>query len=37
MEALTEFLKENDEFVIDQSKHKFFVTFHPNGFLYKIR
>lgn len=37
MEALTEFLKENAEFVIDQSKHKFFVTFHPNGFLYKIR
>ncbi|PFE00333.1 cephalosporin hydroxylase [Bacillus cereus] len=37
MEAITEFLKENNEFVIDESKHKFFVTFHPNGFLYKVR
>ncbi|MBD5796828.1 cephalosporin hydroxylase [Bacillus pseudomycoides] len=37
MEALTEFLKENNQFVIDGSKHKFFVTFHPNGFLYKVR
>ncbi|MGI0534853.1 class I SAM-dependent methyltransferase [Bacillus pfraonensis] len=37
MEAVTEFLKENNDFVIDESKHKFFVTFHPKGFLYKIR
>lgn len=36
MEALTEFLKENNEFIIDESKHKFFVTFHPKGFLYKV-
>ncbi|MEK3886282.1 CmcI family methyltransferase [Bacillus sp. FSL K6-3431] len=37
MEALTEFLKENHDFVIDQSKHKFFLTFHPYGFLMKIK
>ncbi|PEB52879.1 cephalosporin hydroxylase [Bacillus pseudomycoides] len=37
MEALEEFLGENNEFVIDESKHKFFVTFHPKGFLYKVR
>lgn len=37
MEALNEFLKGNNEFIIDQSKHKFLLTFHPNGFLYKVK
>lgn len=33
MEAVEEFLKGNNEFFIDESKHKFFFTFHPRGFL----
>jgi cephalosporin hydroxylase len=37
MEALHEFLKENNDFIIDITKHKFFVTFHPDGFLRKVR
>jgi cephalosporin hydroxylase len=36
MEAVQDFLKGNKEFVIDKSKHKFFVTFHPNGFLKRL-
>ncbi|MEW9672174.1 CmcI family methyltransferase [Ammoniphilus sp. 3BR4] len=35
MEAVEEFLIGNNEFFVDESKHKFFVTFHPRGFLRK--
>jgi cephalosporin hydroxylase len=37
MEALEEFLSTNDEFIIDQSREKFFLTFNPKGFLKKIK
>jgi cephalosporin hydroxylase len=36
MEALQQFLMENNEFMVDKSREKFFVTFFPNGFLKKI-
>lgn len=36
MEAVQEFMGNNREFIIDTSKHKFFVTFQPNGFLKKL-
>lgn len=37
MEALNAFVKRHPEFVVDESKHKFFVTFNPRGFLSRIR
>lgn len=37
MEALHVFLAENDQFQVDESRHKFFVTFHPRGFLRKVK
>ena len=37
MEAVEEFLLENNEFMIDESKHKFFFTFCPKGFLRKVK
>lgn len=36
MEALQQFVAENNGFVIDKSREKFFVTFFPNGFLKKL-
>jgi len=33
MEAIEEFLKTNQNFTIDESKHKFYLTFNPNGYL----
>jgi cephalosporin hydroxylase len=36
MEAVDKFLAENDQFVIDESMHKFFMTFNPRGFLKRI-
>jgi cephalosporin hydroxylase len=35
MEAVTAFLEERDDFEIDGRREKFFLTFHPNGFLRK--
>jgi cephalosporin hydroxylase len=35
MEALEEFLLENKDFVVDESKEKFFLTFNPKGYLRK--
>ena len=35
MEAVDEFLAENDEFEIDLAREKFFLTFNPRGFLRK--
>jgi cephalosporin hydroxylase len=34
-EAVTEFLSETDEFEIDRSREKFFLTFNPSGYLRK--
>jgi len=37
MEALDEFLKENNDFFMDRDKEKFLLTFNPKGYLKKIR
>ena len=37
MEALEEFLKTNNDFMIDKSKEKYYLTFNPNGYLKKIK
>lgn len=37
MEALEEFLKENKDFVRDQGREKFLLTFHPRGYLKRVR
>lgn len=37
MEALKKFMKTNDNFVIDKSKEKFYLTFNPHGYLRKIK
>ena len=36
-EAVEEFLKTNQNFVVDQSKEKFLLTWNPNGYLKKIQ
>ncbi len=36
-EAVEEFLKENHDFVPDQSRERFLVTFNPGGYLRKVR
>ena len=36
MEAVNEFLKNNGGFIVDESKHKFYLTFNPRGYLKKI-
>ena len=37
MEAVDIFMKNNQEFYIDKSKEKYFLTFNPNGFLKKVK
>ena len=37
MKAITEFMKENNQFIIDKSKEKFYLTFNPNGYLKKVK
>jgi cephalosporin hydroxylase len=37
MEALEEFLKENKDFERDESRGKFLLTFHPGGYLKRVR
>ena len=37
MEAVNEFLKTNDQFVIDKKPEKFILTMNPSGFLKKIK
>ncbi len=37
MEAIEEFLKTNSNFIIDESKHKFYLTFNPRGYLKRIK
>ena len=36
MEAMEIFMKYNKEFVVDKSREKFLMTWHPNGFLRKL-
>ena len=35
MEAVSQFLQENKDFIIDKMKEKFYMTFNPNGYLVK--
>ena len=35
--AVEQFLAESDAFVVDESKHKFLLTFNPRGFLKRVR
>ena len=37
MEAVEQFLRQNDSFVIDESKQKFFLSFNPRGFLLRVK
>lgn len=37
MEAVEEFLRQNDSFVIDESKQKFYLSFNPRGYLLKVK
>ncbi|MFB6730726.1 cephalosporin hydroxylase family protein [Bacillus mobilis] len=37
MEAVEEFLAKNKNFIIDESKHKFFISFNPKGYLKKVK
>lgn len=37
MEAVQEFIKDNDSFVVDSNREKFFLTFNPSGYLKKIK
>lgn len=37
MEAVKEFLRENKDFVIDETKEKFYLTFNPKGYLKRIK
>lgn len=37
MEAVSEFLKMNDAFIIDRLREKFYLTFNPDGYLRKIK
>jgi cephalosporin hydroxylase len=36
-EAVNEFLETNDNFIVDQSREKFLMTFNPRGYLKRIR
>ena len=36
-EALDHFLEENQDFVPDLKREKFFLTFNPNGYLRRVR
>ena len=36
MEAIEDFLRDNDNFIIDNTKEKFFLTFASSGYLMKI-
>ena len=36
-DAVEAFLAENDAFEVDESMHKFFMTFNPRGYLKRVR
>ena len=35
-EAVTEFMRENKDFIVDTTREKFYLTFNPGGFLKKV-
>ena len=35
--AVKDFLRETDDFEVDESMHKFFLTFNPRGYLKRVR
>lgn len=37
MEAVEEFLQNNNDYIIDETKHKFLISFNPKGYLKKIK
>jgi cephalosporin hydroxylase len=37
MEAVQEFLKTHDNFVVDRSREKFFLTHYPGGWLKRVK
>lgn len=37
MEAVKQFLTENDQYVVDKTKERYVITFYPNGYLKKIK
>lgn len=37
MEAVQVFLQENNSFVVDKTREKFFMSFNPNGYLKKVK
>ena len=37
MEALEAFLQENDQYEIDESKEKFYLSFNPKGYLKRVK
>jgi cephalosporin hydroxylase len=37
MEALNQFLSQNDEFLIDQRRERFLITLNPRGYLKRIK
>ena len=37
MEAVIDFLHENNDFIVDKEKEKFFLTFSPKGFLKRVK
>lgn len=37
MEAVNEFLVNNNEFIVDRSREKYLMTFNPKGYLKKVR
>ncbi len=36
LDAIEDFLKEDDNFIIDNDKEKYYMTFNPSGYLKKI-
>jgi cephalosporin hydroxylase len=36
-EAVEEFLRDNDDYEVDRSREKFFMTFNPGGYLKRVR
>jgi len=37
MEAVLEFLAENKDFVSDRSRERYILTFHPKGYLKRVK
>jgi len=37
MEAIKQFLDENDDFIIDKSRERLLFSMHPNGYLERVR